>query len=154
MVIQRIPTTNIIPPWRRQAIVGRETQKLWTLKDKRQAVCGLYKYGYEVAELVEGLNLTKSKIIGILSSSGITFRHSIRKISPEEWEQRKAQYHHRCSYCGKRSKSLERDHIIPLYSSGGDGIDNIVPACSNCNRSKNKLALLDWSKFRALQLSL
>lgn len=149
-----LPTRRTpIPSWRRRHnIEGREIQRLWSTEDKNQAVCGLYQYGYEIAELAEGLNLSKAKVVGTLSSNEIPFRR-IRNILPEEWEQKKAQYHYCCAYCGKR-KNLERDHIIPLSAGGDDSMVNIVPACETCNRSKNKRDLLDWSKFRALQLSL
>lgn len=58
-----------------------------------------------------------------------------------------------CAYCpsviiidwtGKRPKFLdemgrsypELDHIEPLYWGGAHTVENIVPACLSCNRSK------------------
>jgi len=57
----------------------------------------------------------------------------------EEWETRKIQFGNRCVYCDRKSKRLTPDHYIPLSKGGTNFIDNIVPACQDCNRRK-------WSK--------
>jgi len=57
----------------------------------------------------------------------------------EEWETRKIQFSNRCVYCDRESKRLTPDHYIPLSKGGTNFIDNIVPACQDCNRRK-------WSK--------
>ncbi len=36
------------------------------------------------------------------------------------------------------------DHILPLSRGGSHSIDNVVPACHTCNRSKAAKLLLDW----------
>jgi 5-methylcytosine-specific restriction endonuclease McrA len=46
----------------------------------------------------------------------------------------------RCAYCGKphleHVEELTMDHVIPLSRGGANTIENIVPACRACNRSK------------------
>jgi len=54
----------------------------------------------------------------------------------EEWEAKKQEFNYRCAYCGRRSIELTKDHIVPLTKGGTDSIDNIVPACEYCNKSK------------------
>lgn len=47
-----------------------------------------------------------------------------------------------CFYCKRPLAFSEatRDHYIPLTKGGDDSIDNIVPACANCNSQKrNKM---------------
>lgn len=46
----------------------------------------------------------------------------------------------RCQYCGKTPPSvvLEVDHIHPVSKGGNNEIDNLLTACFECNRGKNK----------------
>ena len=48
----------------------------------------------------------------------------------------KAAYKYRCAYCGRRSKQLTIDHVIPLQRGGGHIPENLVPACRPCNSAK------------------
>lgn len=43
-----------------------------------------------------------------------------------------------CQYCGKTPPGvvLEIDHIHPVSEGGGNGIDNLITACFDCNRGK------------------
>jgi 5-methylcytosine-specific restriction endonuclease McrA len=44
--------------------------------------------------------------------------------------------HFQCQYCGKESKSLTLDHVIPRYRGGQHTWENVVSACVPCNRRK------------------
>jgi 5-methylcytosine-specific restriction endonuclease McrA len=65
--------------------------------------------------------------------------------STEEWLTLVANYGGRCGYCGLEA-SLEADHRIPLARGGSNSIENIIPACSSCNRRKH---MLTEPEFRA-----
>jgi 5-methylcytosine-specific restriction endonuclease McrA len=41
-----------------------------------------------------------------------------------------------CQYCGKESRQLTLDHIIPRYRGGQHTWENVVSACVPCNRRK------------------
>ncbi|MFC1927994.1 HNH endonuclease [Chloroflexota bacterium] len=41
-----------------------------------------------------------------------------------------------CQYCGKETRELTLDHIIPRYRDGEHTWENVVSACVACNRSK------------------
>ena len=41
-----------------------------------------------------------------------------------------------CQYCGKESRLLTLDHIIPRYRGGQHTWENVVSACIRCNRRK------------------
>ena len=41
-----------------------------------------------------------------------------------------------CQYCGKESKELTLDHIIPRYRGGKHDWKNVVTCCIPCNRHK------------------
>lgn len=47
--------------------------------------------------------------------------------------------HYQCQYCHKqfRSDDLTLDHVIPVSRGGPRTWENIVTACSKCNRKKN-----------------
>jgi 5-methylcytosine-specific restriction endonuclease McrA len=51
-----------------------------------------------------------------------------------EWEVLKEIFQDRCVMCGR--KGTEKDHILPLYRGGSDGVENLQPLCASCNCSK------------------
>jgi len=71
-------------------------------------------------------------------------RYESRKLSleatltHEQWQSLKLLFKNRCAYCGKRTKSLEKEHVIPVSSGGTLTLGNIVPACRSCNAKKHK----------------
>ena len=54
----------------------------------------------------------------------------------EQWRAILAAYKHHYAYCGKKSKKLTQDHVIPVTKDGGYVPENIVPACQPCNSAK------------------
>ncbi len=46
-----------------------------------------------------------------------------------------------CQYCGKKSKTMTIDHVIPKDKSGKDTWTNLVSACSKCNIKKGNYLL-------------
>lgn len=43
----------------------------------------------------------------------------------------------RCAYCGVRPKRVHVDHIVPMSKGGSSGLDNLLPACEQCNIVKS-----------------
>jgi 5-methylcytosine-specific restriction endonuclease McrA len=43
---------------------------------------------------------------------------------------------HTCQYCGKKSRQLTLDHVIPRSKNGPHTWENVVGACAACNRRK------------------
>jgi 5-methylcytosine-specific restriction endonuclease McrA len=41
-----------------------------------------------------------------------------------------------CQYCGKHTRDLTLDHVIPRSMGGRDTWDNLVSACAQCNHRK------------------
>ena len=63
-------------------------------------------------------------------------------FTEEEFQAKFESLGRRCFYCKRPLAFSEatRDHYIPLTKGGDDSIDNIVPACANCNSHKrNKM---------------
>ncbi len=87
--------------------------------------------------------------------NGVGFIHTIRDIFPlpsvirldylikRPYRERKLtrlevfnRDHHTCQYCGKETRQLTLDHVIPRYRNGQHTWENVVSACVPCNRRK------------------
>lgn len=60
-----------------------------------------------------------------------------------EWNALLNEWSNACAYCGS-TETLEADHIVPLSRGGPNTIENIVPACQKCNRSKGPKFVGEW----------
>jgi 5-methylcytosine-specific restriction endonuclease McrA len=67
------------------------------------------------------------------------------KFTSAEWRALVESYGGRCAYRGEAGP-LEVDHRTPLKRGGRNSIDNVLPACGNCNRAKGQL---NEAEFRA-----
>ncbi len=43
---------------------------------------------------------------------------------------------HMCQYCGRQTRQLTLDHVIPRFRGGQHTWENVVSACVACNRRK------------------
>ena len=70
-------------------------------------------------------------------SERLSAARKIATHTKEEWKEMKDIIGH-CVMCGKSADEtmLVKDHIIPLYQGGSDGIDNLQPLCRSCNSRK------------------
>lgn len=41
-----------------------------------------------------------------------------------------------CQYCGRHTKDLTLDHVLPRHRGGGHSWENVVAACKPCNHRK------------------
>ena len=82
-----------------------------------------------------------------------------KSFSAAEWLQLLAHHGGACAYCGSKVL-IEIDHRIPLIRGGSNTIENILPACRNCNRRKNRKTeeefreLLQRERRQGLELGL
>lgn len=63
------------------------------------------------------------------------------------WEATLKAFNYQCVYCGKAETNyfgLTMDHYIPAMRGGKTRLGNIVPACRNCNSSKNYSLPWQW----------
>ncbi len=61
---------------------------------------------------------------------------TVADFTIEQWHRTLEYYDYRCAYCGKKSDTLEQDHVIPLSRGGNHTSSNIAPACRLCNGMK------------------
>ena len=67
--------------------------------------------------------------------------------NPVEWNKIKNSFNCECAYCGESDKPLVEEHIFPQTSEyTSDMIYNIIPACQDCNKSKNNTKMSEWYK--------
>lgn len=55
----------------------------------------------------------------------------------------------RCVMCAEilTTETLRKDHIVPIYQGGSDGIENIQPLCVRCNCAKGPDSF-NWAEYR------
>lgn len=71
-------------------------------------------------------------------------------ITAAGWFQIKADYAYRCAYCDAPEtpeKPLTQDHVVPLKKGGSHTVDNIVPACGECNTTKQTMSLVEFMLY-------
>jgi hypothetical protein len=59
-------------------------------------------------------------------------------FTAQQWLALVEQHGSCCAYCAASSDRLEADHRTPLCRGGSNLIENILPACMNCNRRKHR----------------
>lgn len=64
------------------------------------------------------------------------FNAPINDFTLAQWEEILAVCKHRCVYCGRKLKDLDRDHLTALAVGGSHTVWNILPACKQCNSEK------------------
>ena len=72
-----------------------------------------------------------------------TKRSLLSTLTVTQWEDITEHFNHKCCYCGEE-KTLHQEHFLALSKGGEYTHNNIVPACKNCNSSKNKNTFFEW----------
>jgi 5-methylcytosine-specific restriction endonuclease McrA len=69
--------------------------------------------------------------------------------SEDEWQLLLQQLAYRCAMCGVFGNGvrLQKDHVVPIYQGGSDGIDNLQPLCQPCNTAKGP-DTTNWAAYR------
>lgn len=61
-----------------------------------------------------------------------------------QWQELLQAYQNKCAYCNKHLTAPTHDHVIPLSRGGEHTLENIVPACWQCNRLKYTRTALEF----------
>lgn len=69
--------------------------------------------------------------------------------TPAQWLGLVSAFGCRCVMCGAVMDpwDVQKDHIIPIYQGGSDGIENVQPLCRPCNTSKGP-DTFNWVEYR------
>lgn len=65
------------------------------------------------------------------------FDQDLKRADRELRRSRKRLFNGRCAYCRKHHNHLTLDHFVPLYLNGRHSIENLLPACPDCNLAKD-----------------
>ncbi len=103
----------------------------------RRAIVLLYQGKAEMLENGVGFIQSVSDVFPV--PSVIRLAYIIRRPRPAPKLTRHEIFnrdHHTCQYCGRAVKPLTIDHVIPRYRGGQHSWENVVTACTACNRRK------------------
>lgn len=104
------------------------------------------KAGSEGAESKWGPKITAIDSARATRSQRLSDARAKATHTKDEWLSLVVAVGNRCMRCDISADDLHgnvlcKDHIVPLYQGGSDGIDNIQPMCRNCNSSKGPEAV-------------
>jgi len=103
----------------------------------RRAVVLLYQGKAEMLENGSGFIHSASHIFPV--PSVIRLARLIKRPQSEKKLTRLEVFNrdqYTCQYCGKQTRQLTLDHVIPRYRGGEHVWGNVVSACIRCNRRK------------------
>ena len=103
----------------------------------RRAVVLIYRGRAEMLENGSGFIHSANQIFPV--PSVIQVVHMVKRPRPERKVTRLDIFnrdHHICQYCGKESRQLTLDHVLPRYRGGEHTWENVASACIPCNRRK------------------
>jgi 5-methylcytosine-specific restriction endonuclease McrA len=92
------------------------------------------------AEIIENsARAIRSATQSIILPSVIRLVHLVRRPRPQVRLTRReifARDNWQCVYCGKPSRDLTLDHVVPRHRGGRHTWENLVSACKACNHRK------------------
>lgn len=92
------------------------------------------------AELLEnGMGEIRTPTMLLPAPSVIRLIYHVKRPIPQRRLTRREAFlrdRHRCQYCGKESRDLTLDHVIPRQRGGKHTWENVVSACNTCNHRK------------------
>jgi len=103
----------------------------------RRAIVLLYRGKADMLENGSGFIRSANDIF--LLPSVIRLAYMIKRPRPERKLTRLEVFNrdqYTCQYCGKETRQLTLDHVIPRYQGGEHSWENVVSACILCNRRK------------------
>ena len=103
----------------------------------RRAMVMIIGGGAEILENGRGCIRSPSQLWPI--PSVIRLGHMIKRPVPRVHLCRREIFrrdNHTCQYCGRRTRELTMDHVVPRHRGGQHTWGNLVSACASCNRRK------------------
>jgi 5-methylcytosine-specific restriction endonuclease McrA len=117
-------------------VLNRNYQPIHVCNVKR-AVIMLFVGKAEVVENGRGFIRTPSTVFAC--PSVIRLAYMVRRPRPRVRLSKREIFRrddYTCQYCGRESRDLTVDHVIPRHLGGEHDWDNLVSACPDCNLKK------------------
>jgi len=113
-------------------------------RTKQCKACINIKRSVQRSKAKHGKFVSKEKIRGMEAP----------KYVLQDWQQAMLHFRGACAFCGKvegrgRKDKLDRDHLLAISQGGKTVRDNIVPACTKCNRGRGNRMWRDWYPLQA-----
>lgn len=128
------PGDEVISP---SVLILNQNYEPLNICNARRAVVLLDRGKAEVLEHGEGI--IRSPSITFSLPSVIRLVYLIKRPRPMRRLARRevfARDRYTCQYCGKQTKDLTIDHVIPRHRGGKHAWENLITACMDCNRRK------------------
>ncbi len=103
----------------------------------RRAIVLIYAGKAEMLENGTGFVHTTGNVFEV--PSVIRLPYLVRRPRPQRKMTRYEIFyrdHYTCHYCGKETRQLTLDHVVPRHQGGQHTWENVVSACVPCNRRK------------------
>jgi uncharacterized protein YdaU (DUF1376 family) len=78
---------------------------------------------------------------GETRSQRLSAARNIATHTANEWTALCEVFERKCVRCGASPEKVVKDHILPIYQGGSDGVENLQPLCASCNSSKGAEAI-------------
>jgi 5-methylcytosine-specific restriction endonuclease McrA len=92
------------------------------------------------AEVTENnSSVIRSPSFSMISPSVVRLSHMVRRPSQKAKLTRRRVFvrdQYTCQYCGKQTRELTLDHVVPRHRGGEHTWDNVISACKSCNQRK------------------
>lgn len=128
----------------------REYNKKYHIANREKAIAKVKAWNIENKEKVRARRKEYLKRIDVKErrNQHKQLRRAKKRSLPhdftsEQWRVCQSYFSNKCAYCGNKRK-LEQDHFIPLSKNGEYNINNILPACKNCNSGKRDQDFFVW----------
>ncbi len=118
-----------------------ERSKCW-----RQVRAQLISMGWTPNRI--GRTANQLKKMGMLYLSCSRNSVSLVPVVDSQWKTKKQKRKRKsghCVYCGRPSKSLTKDHVVPRSQGGTSESSNVVKCCQSCNASKGNMTPEQWA---------
>jgi 5-methylcytosine-specific restriction endonuclease McrA len=67
------------------------------------------------------------------------------QLTTTQWRERVAEFNGHCAYCLKPWTEMHMEHMHPVSRGGEHSLNNVIPACGDCNRAKGSRTLLEFA---------
>ncbi len=129
-------------------------RKVYQAANKKRISAYYKKYREENANKVNKARAAWKKANPERVNQGFHRRRAKKKLLPHgltipQWQETLDACNHKCVYCGTPWK--HRDHFVPLSKEGGFTVNNILPACVECNTAKGALDPFNFIKIMRSQ---